>query len=175
VTYLREQDPADLLRSPSLAPLASLGRTRGGPTARSRLLRRALGVIASVSDAPRRDDLAATAAVLAAVHLDLTTIVRAGREAGMPISLEGTEVARAIAEAAEARGMARGKAEGMAEGAARERSAVVAELLEDRYGPDPRISGLAERLVDRPTATVLAALRSAPDLRSFTEAVGLGP
>ncbi len=81
VTYLRDVDPEELLRSPALAPLASLGRPPR-PEARAEILRRALVVIRTGAPPARAARLAEIAAVLAAIHLDATTIDAIGSPDG---------------------------------------------------------------------------------------------
>jgi hypothetical protein len=81
--------------------------------------------------------------VLAAIHLDGATIEAIGRESAMPISLEGTEAGRVIAQRAEARGRAQGEAEGRAQG----ELDLLARLLRHRFGADQRIPAVAERLL----------------------------
>lgn len=75
----------------------------------------------------------------------------------MPISLEGTVAGRILTQRAEARGRAEGEARGRAEG----EIAVVARLIDARFGTDPRAEDLARALVERhgesAVDTVLAA------------------
>lgn len=174
--YLRDQDPDRLLSTPSLSPLAVLARARG-TVQREGLFRSAIGVIRDEPDPARRGELMTIAAVLAAIHLDLATIERAGREAGMPISLEGTQVAREIAEAAEKRGLERGLERGMARGERRgarlARRGLVEALLVDRFGHDPDVSQRAERLADSDLtdAEIIAAVRAASVLNDVDAAV----
>jgi predicted transposase YdaD len=156
VTYLREHDPDSLLADLSVAPLASLGRMRR-PTDRAAVLRSALQVIATRAAPERVSDLAAVTIVLAGIHLDPDTIERARKEAGMPISLEGTVAGRILRQRAEAEGEARGRVEGEAlgrvEGEALGRvegeAAVLVRLLTNRFGADERAAAVARRLVEQ--------------------------
>ncbi|MBK6872087.1 MAG: hypothetical protein IPJ14_15665 [Kineosporiaceae bacterium] len=143
VTYLREQDPAELLADPALAPLAPLARVQRG-TSRPQLLRQALQTIRSAPE-DRVRGLAALAIVLAAIHLDPDTIETARRETAMPISLEGTVAGRILEQRAEARGRTEGEAHGRTQG----EIAAVIRVLNARFGSDPRVEALARRLVGR--------------------------
>jgi hypothetical protein len=81
------------------------------------------------------------ASVLAAIHLDATTIERVTKEAEMPISLEGTVGGRSL----EKRGEARGKA------------AIIAMLLRQRFGDDDRIPAVTDRLAALPQEEAVSA------------------
>lgn len=155
VTYLRERDPAELLASPSLAPLAALARA-AGPEERALLFRASLAVITAHSHATRLQGLATTAAALATIHLDAATIETAWKEAGMPISIEDTDLAREFEQRGEERGLKRGEQLG-------ERR-VLATLLRRRFGEDPRIEDVAARLARGPLDEALAAIDEATAL-----------
>ena len=159
VTYLRRQDPDELLSQVALAPLASLGavkRSRDRPA----ILRRALDVIHAGAAPEQARRLVDVAAVLAAIHLDAATIEAVGREAAMPISLEGTDAGRVIAQ----RGRAKGRDEGRVEGRNEGESAVLAELLTARFGTDERIPLLARRLAEAGEKAAVAAVLAASSL-----------
>jgi hypothetical protein len=88
VTYLRDCDPGTLLASPSLAPLAPLGRV-ASQKERTSLLRQALEVIRDgEGDEQRRDALVGTAESLARIYLDGITIAGAREERVMPIEID---------------------------------------------------------------------------------------
>ncbi|MBK6871930.1 MAG: hypothetical protein IPG94_11220 [Kineosporiaceae bacterium] len=105
VIYLRDCDPIGFLGTPALAPLASLAQAPDRAH-RAQLLRRALEVIRDHAPPHRTIDLASVAIVLAAIRLDAATIETARREAGMPISLEGTVAGEIIAQRAAVRASA---------------------------------------------------------------------
>lgn len=94
VTYLRDQDPKELLSHPSLAPLAVLARA-ASPAERAALLAEALEVIKDREpDETRRSDLIDTAASLARIRLQRPTIVELlGKESAMPIDIDPEELA----------------------------------------------------------------------------------
>lgn len=140
VTYLRDADPTTLLSNPALAPLACLARATD-TTERTDLLRRALIVIRDHAPPERRDDLASTALVLAAIRLDPDTIDSARKEADMPISLEGTLAGDIIAQRAHTAGLAEGRTEGEV--------TTLITLLTTRFGDDPRVPDLARILHTR--------------------------
>lgn len=152
VTYLRDQDPAQLLTRPALAALACLGAVPT-PAARSAVLRSALTIIADVPDPTHRHDLTQTAATLAGIHLDPATIETITKEAAMPISLdEDTVAGRIIAATAEARGKAL------------QRATTLAALIRRSFGDDPRIPALADHLATLPQEQALDAALTANTL-----------
>jgi hypothetical protein len=155
VTYLREESPTWLLSQVGLAPLASLGRVARASD-RPQILREALEVIRRGATPERARHLVDVAAVLAAIHLDAATIEAVGREAAMPISLEGTEAGKVIAQ--------RGRAKGLAEGRSDGESAVLAELLTARFGADERIPGIAGRLAGLDEKAAVDAVLAADSL-----------
>jgi hypothetical protein len=161
VTYLREHDPAEFLGDAALAPLAVLGRS-SSPQGHAGALRRALGVLESVADPVRRAKLVEVANVLAAIHLDADTIERAGREAGMPITLEGTKGGRDL----ERRARTKGRAEGHAE--------MLTAMLAERFGSDPRIAAAVERLAALPHAAAVRHAMSADTLDRLVSGEALG-
>ncbi|MBK6872088.1 MAG: Rpn family recombination-promoting nuclease/putative transposase [Kineosporiaceae bacterium] len=167
VTYVRRQDPDELLSQVALAPLASLGavqRTRD----RRVILRRALQVIHDGAAPEQARRLVDVAAVLAAIHLDAATIEEVGREAAMPISLEGTDAGRVIAQRGRTEGRdegrVEGRVEGRLEGRAEGESAVLAELLTARFGADDRIPHLARRLAAAGEKAAVSAVLAAATL-----------
>jgi hypothetical protein len=169
VTYLRQHEPAELLREASLAPLAVLGRA-ADVAARARTFRRALEVIHAKSPPERLGDLVSVATVLAAIHLDAATIEDTGRETRMPISLEGTVGARALEERAESRGQARGEARGVSD--------VLATLIRRRFGAEVTeadLSALAARLADQHREKAVDLILGAGTLAELRQAAaGLG-
>lgn len=163
VTYLRDADPEVLLADPALAPMAVLARA-ATPNDREVTLRRSLRAVARLPDSGRRRDLAQTAAVLAGIHLDATTIEEHMQEAGMPISFAETIPGQQLRAEGKAEGRAEGKAQGKAEGKAE----VFADLLRRVHGDDPRIPALAAALVQLPTDQALAALQDGASLDDLT-------
>jgi hypothetical protein len=160
VIYLRDQDPADLLTHPTLAPLAVLARA-AGPVEREHILRKVLAVITTASTAADRRTLLRVAATLAGIHLTADTIERLTEEAAMPFTLdEDTVAGRSIAARAEARGEARGEAQGEIKG----RTATLAGLLRRTFGDDPRIDAIAHRLAELPQDKALDAALAATTL-----------
>lgn len=137
VIYLRDCDPAGFPGTPALAPLASLADAPDRAH-RAQLLRRALEVIRDHAPPHRTVDLASVAIVLAAIRLDATTIETARKEAGMPISLEGTAAGEIIAQRAAVRARVEGRVEG--------EISTLAAVLSSRLGPDPRIVDIARQL-----------------------------
>ena len=163
VTHVRDRDPAEMLANASLAPLAPLGRARD-PAQRARLLRASLAVITAHSGAQRLEGLATTAAALATIYLDAATIETAWKEAGMPISISGTDLAREF----ERRGEKRGEKRGEERGSRRARVELLVLLLRRRFGEDPRIEDLAARLAARPPADALAVIEAATSLDALS-------
>ncbi len=159
VTYLRDADPTTLLSNPALAPLATLARATD-TTERTDLLRRALIVIRDHAPPERRDDLASTALVLAAIRLDPDTIDSARKEADMPISLEGTLAGDIIAQRAHTAGRTEGEV------------TTLITLLTTRFGDDPRVPDLARILHTRAglgTIPRILAAATLDDLLATTE------
>lgn len=140
VIYLRDCDPIGFRGTPALAPLASLAQAPDRAH-RAQLLRRALEVIRDHAPPHRTIDLASVAIVLAAIRLDAATIETARREAGMPISLEGTVAGEIIAQRAAVRARVEGRVEG--------EISTLAAVLSSRFGPDPRIVDIARALHTR--------------------------
>jgi predicted transposase YdaD len=188
VTYLRDHDPDELLTDVSVAPLASLGRV-APPRGRAQVLRSALEMIGARAAPDRVSDLAAVAIVLAGIHLDPDTIEQARKEAGMPISLEGTVAGRILRQRAEARGRVEGEARGRVEGEARGRVegeargrvegeargrvegevAVIERLLTSRFGIDRRTAAVARRLVGRHGESAVDLVLSASTLADVAD------
>lgn len=163
VTYLRQQPPEELLSQVALAPLASLAAVQHSRE-RPEILRRALTVIHAGAAPEQARRLVDVAAVLAAIHLDAATIEAVGREAAMPISLEGTEAGRVIAQRGRDKGRVEGRNEGRVEGRNEGESAVLAELLTARFGTDERIPLLARRLAEAGEKAAVAAVLAASSL-----------
>ena len=164
VTYLRDHDPDELLTDVSVAPLASLGRV-APPRGRAQVLRSALEMIGARAAPDRVSDLAAVAIVLAGIHLDPDTIEQARKEAGMPISLEGTVAGRILRQRAEARGRVEGEARGRVEGEV----AVIERLLTSRFGIDRRTAAVARRLVGRHGESAVDLVLSASTLADVAD------
>ena len=156
VTYLRDHDPDELLTDVSVAPLASLGRV-APPRGRAQVLRSALEMIGARAAPDRVSDLAAVAIVLAGIHLDPDTIEQARKEAGMPISLEGTVAGRMLRQRAEARGRVEGEV------------AVIERLLTSRFGIDRRTAAVARRLVGRHGESAVDLVLSASTLADVAD------
>ena len=115
VTYLRTHDPALLLSSAALAPLASLGRLRTTQR-RAEVLTEALGVIAASTAGAKLEGLALTASVLATIYLKPSTITTAWEEAHMPISFADTDLAKELTRQVRQQGLEQGREQGLEQG-----------------------------------------------------------
>ena len=157
--HVRDVDPAELLATPALAPLAPLARAtdRGH---RERLLREALRVIRERTPPDRATELADAATTLAAIHLDAPTIDAVGKEVAMPFILEETIGGRSLAERVRREALAEGRQEGGAE--------VLTRLLEARFGDDPRWPGLAHTLLARHGDDAVEAVLAASGVEDLT-------
>jgi len=94
----------------------------------------------------------------------------------VPISLEGTQVARAIADAAQARGLEQGLEQGLERGLERGREhrlALLETLLRDKYGEDERIARAVVQADGLNIATVLTAHRVTQTLDAFLRMLSL--
>jgi len=137
--YLRECDPELFLTVPGLAPLAVLAR--GDQATRARSLASAVNLIQS-QPGPQQSQLLEAAAVLATIRLDGPTIDVIRRESGMSVEsiadfYSETEVGREL--------LNRGLEQGL------ELSAqMIAALLRDRFGDQPQIAEITDRLVHGP-------------------------
>lgn len=153
VVYLRDVDPTQLLDDVSLAPLAPLGR--GSPRERTLAFAQALEIIHKDGGA-RTEDLIKSAGALATITLDPRTMKAIIEEVGMTMSLEGmTEFYRELGFLDIWMGW--GREEGREAGHAE----VLAELMHERFGPDPAIPDLARALAKWPRGAVHAVTSSA--------------
>jgi hypothetical protein len=149
--YLRECDPALFLGVPGLAPLAVLAQ--GSREIRAQSLASAVNVIQS-APGPQQGQLLEAAAVLATIRLDGPTIDQIRRESGMSVEsiadfYSETEVGREL--------LNRGLEQGL------ERSSqLLTALLGEKFGEQPELAAVAERLVHwpDPAAAVHAITRA---------------
>jgi hypothetical protein len=161
-TYLRECDPALFLSVPGLAPLAVLAQ--GDRETRARALVRAVSLIQTQSG-PHQAQLLEVAAVLATIRLDGPTIDLIRRESGMSVEsiadfYSETEVGREL--------LNRGIEQGL------QRSGqLLAALLRDRFGEQPEIVEITERLVHWPDPA--AAVRAVTRAATLTELLDQTP
>ena len=162
VVFIRDLDPEVFLGSPSLAPLAVLGR--GSTQARRQAFARALALIRD-EGGERAGELKTFAATLAGITLDQKTINRIVKEEEMTpeeyvnkMLWNGT-YGEWVRESFREMGEAKGKAEGKAEG----QELMLSALLEDRFGPDPEVPAVAHRLAGAldPAAAVHAVTTAA--------------
>ena len=170
VTYVRDHDPVELLTTPSLAPLAPLGRAVDA-TQRRWVLGEALSVIKRDAEPARRQELAAVAATLASVYLAADSIDAAWKEAAMPLDIINTPLGQKLA----AEGRAKGHAQGLAEGHAEGRRELLGALLRSRFGHDERIAGVVDRLLELPDRAVVAAMLDAHTVEELDERVAQLP
>lgn len=157
VLYLREVDPGRLLATPSLAPLAVLGR--GSEARRAEVFATALRVIAE-SGGDRTVELVGHASVLATVTLPVPTIKRIAKEVGMTVeSIAAIYRDTPWGEYAFAQGVVEGRVEGRVEA----RVAMLGAILRSRFGDHPGVDEAARRLAasDDEQAAVAAALAAA--------------
>lgn len=158
VVYLRECDPAPLLRVPGLAPLAVLAA--GDRQARARSLVAAVNAIqAGTESGLAQAQLLEAAAVLATIRLDGLTIDQIRRESGLSVEsiadfYSETEVGRELVN--------RGREQGL------ERSGqMLTTLLLDRFGDQPEIPEIVARLARWPDAA--AAVHAVTRAQALTE------
>jgi hypothetical protein len=128
VHYLRDQPVEPLLSEPALAPLATLAKVPDRE--RPLVLRRAIDLIASVTDPELRTVLADAAADLATVRLGPDIIQSTWEDSEMPVP----SFANLRYET--------GRSEGREEG----REAMISAMLNHRFGPDARIPSVARAL-----------------------------
>jgi hypothetical protein len=155
--YLRDCDPAPLLSVPGLAPLAVLAE--GDRQARARSLVAAVNAIQTGTESgPGQAQLLEAAAVLATIRLDGLTIDQIRRESGLSVEsiadfYSETEVGRELVN--------RGIEQGIEREIDRSRQ-MLATLLRDRFGDQPEIAPIVERLVrwPDPAAAVHAVTRA---------------
>jgi hypothetical protein len=168
VHYLRDLDPAVLLETPVLAPLAPLGR--GSPEERARAYANAIRVIQKEGGS-RTEDLLDFASCLAMITLDGRLVDRIVEEVGMTVE-SVTEFYRdtILGHALQDLGRQEGRQEGRAEGIEQGRERLLADLLEDRFGPDPAVGSIAHRLAGWPGAAVAHAINTATSLEDLTRA-----
>jgi hypothetical protein len=183
IIYVRELDPAMLLEEPSLAPLAVLGRGSADDRAKAfstatRLIRRHGG--------PEAGELLEFASRLAIITLDRPIIEGIIKEAGMSLEAieelfgetvygnalrkrlreEGIEEGR---EEGRAAGREEGRAAGREEGLTQARVEFLTALLKERFGDDPVLTAVANRLASWPdAATAVHAIGIAATLDALT-------
>lgn len=158
VSYLRDRDPEDLLKTPALAPLAVLGRASGTKERRA-LLRAALRAISTGADPACRPELTDAATTLAAIRLDRATIAAIGKETNVPIDLRDTDLAQSFLQ--------EGREEGWAES--------MALVLHLRYGQDERIPILAGRLAHLSAERIAEVVTAAASLDALVHALDASP
>lgn len=158
VFYARDQDPADLLKNPSLAPLAVLGRASGAAERQS-LLRAALRTICTGADPSRRRKLSETATTLAAIRLPRATIESIWEEIDVPIDIRDTDLARSFVQ--------EGREEGRLDAAAE----WAAAALRRRFGADERLPRLAAALAGLPADRAAEVIDSAESVEALARMV----
>ena len=155
VLHLRDVATEELLRTPTLAPLAVLGR--GTEVDRAAAHLQALRLIRDQAG-ERLDELVETATVLATIRLHPHTIEKIRREADMTVE----SIADFYAQTEGGQFLI---AKGREEGREETREETLAVLLRARFGDDPRIPALADRLVhEQEYAAVLRAVLGAESL-----------
>jgi len=150
VVRLGELDARALLAQPTTAALAVLGSTETPD--RSAVLTAAAAVIAESTVADRRAVLLGAAATLASIVLPGATIDTALREATMPVPIRELPYARMLIE------------EGREEGREETALAITSAILRRRFGDDPRVPAVAERLADLPVDECVARVIGATTL-----------
>ena len=156
VVRIADLDPAPLLRSPTTAAVAALAR--GTPAQRLRVLVAAAELITR-TDPDRARTLLEAAVTLSSIVLARPIIDTALKEAAMPILIRDTPLGRELVE--------EGRQEGRQEG---ERHAVLRLtrlLLRQRFGDDPRIDAIADRLAELPDEERLTRIATATDLTAL--------
>jgi hypothetical protein len=188
VVYLRDLEPATLLKDPSLAPLAALGR--GSPSERAVAYGQALRLIQRHGGA-RAHELTEFATLLGAITLDTLIMGKIAEEVGMideviaelfdesgigaSLVQRGLDRGRVegIAEGTE-RGRVEGRVEGIAEGtekglaAGRERMLTV--LITNRFGLRSEIPAIAHRLAGWSDSAATHAIAEAQSLEQLSRA-----
>lgn len=158
VVRISERDPAELLRHPTTAAVAALGR--GTAQERAAVLTAAADLIAAHTDPDRRDLLLAAAATLASIVLPRRRISAALKEARMPVYVRDTPLGRELYE----EGREEGREQGGREAAVR----FAALMLRQRFGDDPRVDRAAAALADLPDEERLVRLTTAAGLDDLT-------
>lgn len=157
VTYLREQDPADFLSDPVLAPLAVLAR--GTRKQRERYFAAALRLIRD-SAHPWASELIQTAETLAHIRLDPNTIGRIRKENGMSIKplvehYRNTEVGHHLQRI----------------GREEEKQEVLLALLHRRFGNQPEASSaILQHLAGWTVTDAMDAILDAPNIETLLTA-----
>jgi hypothetical protein len=160
VIHLREQDPADFLIDPVLAPLAVL--TQGPRKRREKSFGAALRLIRD-SGHPQLGELFQIAETLALIRLDSATIDRIRKENGMSIQplvdhYRNTEVGHHLQRL----GMERGRRE--------EKETMLLALLHSRFGDNPGAQKVVQRLAAWTESAAIDAILCAPDLETLLTA-----
>jgi hypothetical protein len=176
ILYLRELDPATLLASPSLAPLAALGR--GSPSDRAEACTEALRLIGT-SGGIRAEGLVRCTTVLATITLNTPTIWKIVEEVGMAVEsiaelFRDTAFGQALVQQGREQGLERGMARGMEQGMEQGREQLLVALLEDRFGSHRVIPALARCLTGWADAgSAVHAITTAASLEELSSALSL--
>jgi hypothetical protein len=158
VAYLRDRDPAELLSSPSLAPLAVLARA-DSPQTRASTMQAALTVIQRREpDRTRRERLAEMTLALARIYLEGRTIEEAEKEVGVSFDLSELVAEHRRASAELRAYMARVGPEQIG------RETLLGPLLRKRFGFDDRIPDLVEKLATEPPEVCVQRVMDAKTL-----------
>jgi hypothetical protein len=172
VVYLRDLEPATLLKDPSLAPLAALGR--GSPSERAAAYGQALRLIQR-QGGTRAHELTEFATLLGAITLDTLIMGKIAEEVGVIDEV----IAELFDESGTGaglvqRGLDRGRVEGIAEdtekGLAEGRERILTALITDRFGFAPEISAIAHRLAGWSDAAAIHAVTHAQSLEQLARA-----
>ncbi len=142
VVRLADLDPAGLLASPTTAPLAPLACRNG--VEQAAFLTSATELIKADTDPDRGARLVGAAIMLASIVLPGSAIMRALREADMPVPVRDTPLGRELFEEGRREGREEGREVGRHEAAARMATA----WLRQRFGNDARIPALADHLAE---------------------------
>ncbi len=168
VVRVGDQDPATLLRSPTTAAIAALGR--GTPVERAAVLTTAAALIAD-AEPDRSRTLLGAAATLASIVLPGSIIETALKEATMPVLVRDTPLGRQLAEEIrqEIREEIRQEIREEVRQEIREegRQAVVrltGLVLQRIFGDDPRVEAIAERMAELPDGERIDRLAKATSL-----------
>jgi hypothetical protein len=137
VVRLCDLNPATLLVTPASAALATLAD--GTIEERMHVLVAAADVISAHAPPEGRDLLLSAAATLASIVLPRPIIKAALEEAAMPVPVRDTPLGRELYD--------EGRLEGIREGERQAVLRVTVALLEQRFGTDERIPGIAEALL----------------------------
>lgn len=150
VVRLAELDPVPLLGNPTTAAVAALAR--GSLTERADVLTAAAGLIAGTEPVRARTLLEA-AMTLASIVLPAPIIDTALKEANMPVLIRDTPLGREIYQ--------EGRQEGRQEGEWEAVLRITRTMLVQRFGDNPRIDAVAERLARLPDEERLTSIATA--------------